>query len=568
MLDLLRFGLRGSGSDFIMMLVMGALAGGLGLLPALVTGALFDTVIPTANRAMLAQLALALVTAALATALFQLVRSFAVLRLEQRISTATQAAVWDRLLNLPAPFFDAFSAGDLTARVSGIDQIRQTLTGVTLTTVLTGAFSLFNLGLLFVYDWRLAGLALALLLIAVVVTLVCGRRALRYTRPLNLMQSKLAGLVLQLVGGIARLRVAGAERRAFAVWAERFAELRRLSFMAGNADNFLAVFNAAFPSLALATLFAWAAFQGGAPSRTTGAMLAFVSAFSSLLIATLSASENILAILRIVPLYENARPILATLPEVSVAKVHPGILSGAIAVNHVTFRYRPDGLVVLNDVSFEAKPGEFVAIVGPSGSGKSTLLRLLLGFGAPELGAICYDDQDLGALDLQELRRQIGVVLQNTRLLPGDIFSNIVGTSLLTLDDAWAAARLAGLEDNIRQMPMGMHTVIGAGASTFSGGQRQRLAIARAVASRPRILFFDEATSALDNRTQAIVSQSLEVLQATRIVIAHRLSTIAHADRIYVMMAGRVAQCGCYAELIEQDGPFRELARRQVLTTL
>ncbi len=243
----------------------------------------------------------------------------------------------------------------------------------------------------------------------------------------------------------------------------------------------------------------------------------------------------------------------------------PGELTGNIEVNHVIFRYREGTPLVLRDISLSIPPGQFVAIVGPSGSGKSTLFRMLLGFEKPESGSVYFDGQDLAGLDLQAVRRQIGVVLQSGRLFTGDIFSNIVGAAPLTIDDAWEAARMAGLEDDIKNMPMGMHTVVSEGGGGLSGGQRQRLLIARAIVNKPRILLFDEATSALDNRTQAIVSSSLESLQTTRVVIAHRLSTILHADRIFVIDKGVIAQCGTYEELIGQPGLFAEMSRRQLL---
>jgi ABC-type bacteriocin/lantibiotic exporter with double-glycine peptidase domain len=239
-------------------------------------------------------------------------------------------------------------------------------------------------------------------------------------------------------------------------------------------------------------------------------------------------------------------------------------VSGEIELSHVSFRYQTDGPLILDNVSLHIRPGEFVAVVGPSGAGKSTLIRLLLGFETPTDGAIYYDREDLARLDCQAVRRQIGVVLQDGKLMPGDLFSNIVGSYLLTLDDAWEAAWLSGLSDDIRDMPMGMQTVISEGGSTLSGGQRQRLMIARAIVSKPRILFFDEATSALDNETQTIVRRSLEYLKATRVAIAHRLSTVRYADRIIVMEAGRIVQQGTYEELLQQGGLFAELVQRQL----
>jgi ABC-type bacteriocin/lantibiotic exporter with double-glycine peptidase domain len=252
------------------------------------------------------------------------------------------------------------------------------------------------------------------------------------------------------------------------------------------------------------------------------------------------------------------------LPEVSETNKHPSELQGAIEVSHLKFRYQADGPLVVRDVSLAARPGEFVAIVGPSGSGKSSLFRLLLGFERPESGAIYYDAQDLAGLDAQAVRQQMGVVIQNARVASGSIFDNIIGSAPLTIDDAWEAARGAGLAEDISQMPMGMYTIVSEGGGNLSGGQRQRLLIARAIVRKPRIFLFDEATSALDNRTQAKVSRTLEALQSTRIVIAHRLSTIVNADRIFVMEKGVLVQIGSYRELADQEGLFRALVKRQL----
>jgi ATP-binding cassette subfamily C protein len=261
---------------------------------------------------------------------------------------------------------------------------------------------------------------------------------------------------------------------------------------------------------------------------------------------------------------ERTRPIFDAEPEITQDRASPGVLGGGIEMANIRFRYAEDVPPILENFSLRIEPGEFVALVGPSGSGKSTILRLLLGFENPESGTVFFDGKDLQTLDLREARRQIGVVLQSNSLIPGDIFRNIVGESSLTLDDAWRAAEMAGLADDIRAMPMQMHTVISEGGAGFSGGQKQRLAIARALAHSPRLLFFDEATSALDNRTQAIVTASLEKLNATRLVIAHRLSTIIQADRIVVLRNGRVVEDGTYEKLMAERGFFHELASRQL----
>jgi ATP-binding cassette subfamily C protein len=342
-----------------------------------------------------------------------------------------------------------------------------------------------------------------------------------------------------------------------------------LAFKARSVENGLQVFNTAFPVVASMSIFAALALSfSGMPgedgSLSTGSFLAFNAAFGQFVAASLQMASVVVSLLSIVPIYERAKPILETVPEVDLAKTNPGELTGAIELSHISFHYHADGPLILDDVSMHVGSGEFVALVGPSGAGKSSVFRLLLGFEAPDTGSVYYDRQDLATLDVQAVRRQTGVVLQNAQVLPGTVFENIVGSAPLTIEDATEAATMAGLAQDIEQMPMGMHTFIMEGGGTLSGGQRQRLLIARAVVGKPRILLFDEATSALDNRTQAHVSNSLEALHTTRVVVAHRLSTIVHADRIYVMDKGRVVQVGTYDELLNQDGLFVALARRQL----
>jgi ABC-type bacteriocin/lantibiotic exporter with double-glycine peptidase domain len=269
-------------------------------------------------------------------------------------------------------------------------------------------------------------------------------------------------------------------------------------------------------------------------------------------------------ILGIVPLWERAKPILQTKPEYEPHRVNPGQLQSGVVLERVTFRYRDEGLPVLDDITLCAQPGEFVAIVGPSGSGKSTIVRLLLGFETPNSGRVYYDGKDLASLDLVAVRRQLGVVLQSGRIGSGSIFENITAGALVSHEKAWEAARMAGFAEDIEQMPMKMHTVISEGGTNLSGGQKQRLLIARALVNQPKIIVMDEATSSLDNRTQGIVVESLDKLKATRIVIAHRLSTIRHADRIYVVEAGRVVQVGTFEELVQQEGLFAQLVARQM----
>lgn len=562
--DLVRFVLPELKTDPWMVLGMGILGGLVGLVMPLATGIIVDELIPGAERWQLLQMCLGLAAAALATTVFQITRQIALLRIEGKAGTALQAGIWDRLLNLPARFFSDQSAGDLTLRAMGVDTIRRLLTGTVVTTCLSAIFSVFNLALLFYYSFRLGLWACAASLAGLLITLTAVVFQIRYQRELTTLQGKISGMVLQFLAGIAKLCASGTEGRAFARWAEQFSRQTAWSLKSQMVGNVLAVFDAMFPVLTAMLVYAVVVF-GGESGFTTGSFLAFSSALTSFLTAVTALGPALLSLTQILPLYERMKPILEARPEIDEARVDPSTLTGDIEVSHVVFRYRPEDPPVLNDVSLRFRPGEFVAIVGPSGSGKSTLFRLLVGFDRPESGAVFYDGKDLAGLDLRALRRQIGVVLQNGRLMPGELFTNIIGAFNLTIDDAWTAARMAGLEDDVKAMPMGMHTFIGEGLSTLSGGQRQRLLIARAVVNRPRILFFDEATSALDNRTQAIVTESLCQLQATRVVIAHRLSTVMRADRIYVLHKGQIVQTGTYQGLLDQPGLFQDLAKRQLV---
>jgi NHLM bacteriocin system ABC transporter ATP-binding protein len=560
--DLVHFGLSNCRPELRLVLLTGIAGGLLNLAIPIFTGMVFDTIIPSAQRGQLVQITMLLMAGALAAGMFDVTRSLALLRLDGRMGATLQAAIWDRLLSLPVPFFRRYSAGDLADRANGIDVIRQGLTGTVTNSIVSGIFSVFNLGLMLYYSWKLAVVAMGLVLIALIVMAVVGYAQLRHSRELSQTAGKLSGQVLEFITGVAKFRASGSEARAFAAWTRGYSRQKQLLWSTRTISNSFSVFNSVFFVLAPMSIFFAVYYWTGRIGA--GDFMAFNSAFGQLFNASLAMAGAILQVYSFVPLFERAKPILLTAPEIDSAKADPGELAGSVEVSHLAFRYSEDGPLILKDVSLKIEAGEFVAIVGPSGCGKSTLFRMLLGFERPEGGSVFYDGQDLKGLDLNSVRRQIGVVLQNSTLFRGDIFANIVGSKPLTLDDAWEAARLAGLDKDLRQMPMGMHTVVSDGGGGLSGGQRQRLMIARAIVSRPRVLFFDEATSALDNNTQAVVSRSLEGLKATRIVIAHRLSTVQNADRIYVFDEGSVVQSGTFAELIEQEGLFATLARRQL----
>lgn len=570
-LDLLKFGALHTRPDLMRPVIVGCGGGLLGMVPPYFMGLLVDSVIPEAARNQLVGLAVILATIGITTTFFEVVRSLSVLRVEAHMSASVQPAMWDRLLGLPVAFFRDFAAGDLAQRVGAVDAMRRLISGATASSIMTSVFSTFLFAQLFYYSWQLALVATAVIAVAMAVSMFTSYLKLQVYRQIMELEGKIAGLVLQLVTGIAKLRVAGAEGRAFAEWAREFARQKRSAVKTGAIENVLTVFNTAFPVLASIALFyslmylMEEAAKTGDTRISLGDFIAFNAAFGALTAQMLQLGMAVMSVLLVVPLYEQAKPVLEGIPEVDGTKSEPGELSGRIDVEHVSFRYRPDGPAILTDVTIRIAPGEFVAIVGPSGSGKSTLLRMFLGLEVPESGSIYYDGRDLAMLDVQKLRRRIGVVTQVGKVRAGSLFENIVGSAPLTEKDAMEAVRLAGFEEDVASMPMGLHTVVQQGGPTLSGGQRQRLMIARAIVNRPRILLFDEATSALDNRTQAIVTESLQQLQATRVVIAHRLSTIVGADRIYVLAAGTLVESGNHAELMARDGVFADLMRRQVV---
>ena len=570
-IDLLKFTLTGHKRDLLLIVFTGIAITLLGMLTPYATAIIIDNAIPDSERSLLLQIGLGLLVAALGTALLQLAQGFALLRIETAGDASTQAGVWDRLLNLPVSFFRQYTTGDLLSRITSVSTIRRQLSGRTLINLITSLFALFYLGQLFYYNYKLALIAVAAAIITIALTTISGMLLLSKVRPLLEVRGSIFGQMVQLINGISKLHIAGAEERAFASWSQKYTQQIKLELSTQRVDDAVALFNTVMPILTNGLLF-WFTIKLLESSQTSGGIelslgtfLAFNTAFGNFTRGTTNLSNTVTEILQVTPQWQRTQPILGTVPEVDLTKADPGRLIGKITVKNVIFRYQADGQLTLDDVSISAEPGEFIALVGGSGSGKSTILRLLLGFETPQAGSIYCDGQDLSGLDLDAVRRQMGVVLQNGRLNSASIFENIAGGAQITLEEAWEAARMSGFADDIATMPMQMHTVVSEGGGNLSGGQRQRLLIARALVLKPRILLFDEATSALDNRTQAIVSESLDKLQVTRIAIAHRLSTIRHAHRIYVLQAGRVVQQGSFAELAAVEGLFAQLMARQMV---
>lgn len=558
--DLVRFAMRGRRTDAIVMAAIGIAGAVVGSAVPLATKEIFGTVIPNAAHSMLWLVFAALIGLTVAQAVFQLSMGLAQLRLESRTTAASQAAVLDRVLSLPMGFFRRFGTGDLSQRAMGIEQIRSMLSGTVFASLMSFVFSLSSFALLFYFSLQLALAGLVLVLIAGGVAVFSAWIDVRLMRRMEEARGATSNYLLENLAGIAKIKSAGAEAHVFAEWSKRFGRQWSLTYRSTDIQNDVQTFTTAFPLFCSMVLFFIVGSSGG--DIGTADYVAFSAAFTAFNGAALGLINAGLMALRIVPLYERARPILETTPEVPAERLADVDLNGKIEVSHVSFGYDPEA-PVLEDVSFEVPAGQMVALVGPSGSGKSTLVRLLLGFETPTSGAVYFDDQDLSEMNAEAVRRNMGVVTQTGEVLGGTILENIRGGTDATMEQVWTAAERAAFADEIRAMPMGMHTVLQPRGGTLSGGQRQRLRISRALVEEPKILVLDEATSALDNQTQAVVTDSLQALGVTRLVIAHRLSTIERADLIVYLEDGRVVERGTFEELMALDGAFAKLARRQ-----
>ncbi|MEV6112721.1 NHLP bacteriocin export ABC transporter permease/ATPase subunit [Streptomyces sp. NPDC052109] len=560
---LLRFSLQGTRGDLLSLLLAGLVTVAIGALVPVATGKVLGEFVPRAQEGLIVQVCLAVMVSGVVAAAFTLLENLSILRLEGRIEAALQPAVWDRLLRLPTRFFTQRSTGELASAAMGISAMRRLLAGVGPVVAQSVTVGAMNLGLLFWYSASMAMAAIGMLVVIAAVFLGLGLWQVRWQRKLTVLGNKLNNQAFQTLRGLPKLRVAAAENYAYAAWAREFARSRELQQKVGRIKNLTTVLGGIY--LPVCTLLMFMLLAGPAKgAMSAAAFLTFNTSVTMVLTSVTQLTGSFVSAVAALPLFEEIRPVFEATPEVRTSSTRPGPLSGAIEARRLSFRYADDGPLVLDDVSFAVRPGEFVAVVGPSGCGKSTLLRLLIGFDKPVSGSVLYDGQDLAALDQSAVRRQCGVVLQHAQPFTGSILDVICGTEPYTPEEAMAAAEMAGLAEDIKRMPMGLHTIV-AGNGAISGGQRQRLMIAQALIRRPRILFFDEATSALDNDTQRIVIDSTRKLNATRVVIAHRLSTVLDADRVIVMEDGKVVQHGAPAELLaDTTGRLHELVRRQL----
>ena len=548
--------------DIVLLIVFAALSSGVGLLVPYLTQRLTGEVVLNKDISLFIAVSLYVVAAATGVLLVNAVQAFVNTRIMLKIQKSVQEATMMRVLNLPAAFFKKYNTGELTARFSSVNSLASMIVNGIFTTLVSVVMSLAYLFQLAGFASTLVPIVVAILFATTAFSVAIALIQKKYTRQTLELSSKESGVTYEMINGIQKIRLSGSEKRVFAKWASAYARSAEVRYHPPLILRLSPAISLLITLLGNVAIYYVAARSG----LSAGSYMAFVTGYGVLSGAFASVTSMVGVITSIKPTYDMAKPILEAEPETAQNKLVLEKVKGNIRFENVSFKYIENGPLILNDLSLDIKEGEYVAIVGQTGCGKSTLIRVLLGFEEPLSGRVTVDGHDVKDLDPSSLRRRIGTVLQNGTLFHADIFSNIIiSCPNASEEDAWAAAEIADIADDIREMPMGMKTVISEGQGGISGGQKQRIMIARAIVHHPKILIFDEATSALDNKTQKSITESINKLNCTRLVIAHRLSTIKNADRIIMLEGGKIIEEGSYDSLIAQKGKFAELVERQRL---
>ena len=530
-----------------------------GLILPYINSVVYNTVIPSGTSRQIPGIVVLVISTVFFSALISLYKEISVERIGEKMKTAGQSAVWWRLLQLPASFFKRYDSGELYQRADAIEDICKTIGGRMIPSALTAVLSLIYLFQVSFFAERLLLPSVVIICAQMINIALTGILQIRLREKENKVHTQVTSISFQLIKGIQKIKTAGAQIPAFGRWAKVWENMPVMGHPWITISPIIGKVITLVGSIALYCI-AWKS------EISASNYIAFQTAFSSFVVSVMMLADFGFQFGSLKPAVNMLRPLMEESPELYENREYVEQLNGQIELNQVRFRYIPDMPYVLDGLNLQIKAGEYLGIVGESGCGKSTLMRILLGFETPETGSVYFDGRDLGQLDLPSLRRRIGVVLQDGKLFAGDIFDNIaICAPWLTMEEAWEAAERAGFAEDIRQMPMGMFTMISEEGGGISGGQRQRLLIARALASDPGVLLFDEATSALDNETQSKVVDTLKNMNCTRVVIAHRLSTIRDCDRIIYLEHGRVVEQGDFEGLMEKSGKFAKMAQRQLL---
>jgi ATP-binding cassette subfamily C protein len=549
--------LKKHGKDLSQLIIYSSTAAIFALFPLLAILILFDVVIPDASISLIGQIAIGLVVAALGTSLFLYFRSLKLVKIEGSLSHKVQVGIWDRLVRLPVAFFQKFSSGNLILRILSTENIRSIASGNTSRVLTTSTFLLFYLIAMFVLAPLLALIGASFAVLSLLITYLSVKKLIELENQILVFQEKIVGFLFQVVKAVAKLRTAGAERGIFSNWASDFSKKKRYELKKQNIRSLINIFNYLMPLLGIACILTLVIETRRVYS--VGEFIAFMTGYILFSMQLAELNTKWMEMVPIAPLWNHTRAILQETPEDQKHRGAPGPLLGEISADKVTFRKDLNGPNILEDVSFKICPQEFVGIVGRSGAGKSTLIRHLIGFETPTSGTISYDGKDLSRLNHQSVRKQLGLVMQDSEIIQGTILENVTCGQRYSDEEIEMALQISGLEEELKEFPMGLFTLLPMGVETLSGGQKQKILLARALLPKPKVLLFDEAMSALDNLSQLKLMERLSKLDVTKVIVAHRLNTVKNADRIYVLEKGKLAQEGRYEELANQPGPFSDM---------
>ena len=564
--DVLFFGLQSvRARDAVIILIMAVLSALTGLLLPYFNEMMFDRLIPMADKAAIWEVGLVIFSCSIGNLFFMLVQNLATLRVTKGMEYSIVGATMERLLHMPQHFIEKYGSADLANRVLGVSGVFQMLSTGFITASLGFLLSVFYVIKMFRQSTPLAGRAVVMVLLTALVIQLLGYLRLRYEREKIEKATKANAVLYQFLSGIMKVKLSGIEDMALLEYQkENVGSVEsdmKSTRLANLAEAFHVMVEIFYPGFIYYTM------MHRELSLTIGEYSSFSAAFGLFSASAMQMFNYFLVLGTAIPAYKRVKPVYRQETELHEMAGGVGKIQGNIEADHLVFYYEGEEKPVLNDISFKIGAGDFVGIVGASGCGKSTLLKCLLGFEKPGSGKIYYDNRDIDTLDKRELRRQLGVVLQNGRLCSGTIYSNIeLASPGITPEEVEKLMAEVGMREDIRQMPMGIFTEVSEFGGTVSGGQQQRIMIARALANNPAVIFFDEATSALDNVAQERVCENMEGRNITRVMIAHRLSTVKNCDLILVMQEGKIAEQGNYEELIGQKGLFYQLVERQQLS--
>ena len=550
-------------SDIVFLLLISAVSTLIGVLIPKLNQLIYDEYIPMGAENVLIQMCLVIATFMIGNVFISLVQKLQELRVPGRVGYELQDAVYQRTFELPESFFRKQGSADLGQRLIGFGGIANQIVSLILVNGFMLLMSVIYLIQMFTYSGKLTAAGSAMVVVYALVVYFLSKSTMKYKRSIAENNGEAAAKLYQFLSGVDKIRMAGAEEHALLEYTLPVAREQKFGIRANRINGWVSILTD-IGSVIFSMVLYYMMVKSNL-KLSTGSFLAFNTAFGSLVGGVMQFVKALVSYNELKPQIERVKPFVETSLDAEENQDVVSELSGELSVEHVSFAYNETQGNVLNDISLHIKPGEYVAIVGQSGCGKSTLLKLLLGFESPTKGIISYDGKNLDSLDKHMLRRKMGVVLQNGKLISGSIFENItITTPHAKMEDVMKVIEDVGLKNDIAAMPMGVHTVLSESGNTISGGQQQRILIARAIFHNPSILFFDEATSALDNITQSMVCESLEKRHMTRLVIAHRLSTVQNCDRIIVIDRGTVVEEGNYESLMRNKGLFYQMASRQI----